>query len=362
MNSRERVLAACAHRTPDRTPLDYWARADVTAGLMKYLGLDSIEALYQRLGVDLRTAGVGERRPEFDEKTTGVLGGASAYAGRRYIIHEDGSFEDAWGIVRKQGEDGLYDEWVSGPFIDSTDLDAYPWPGMDIYEEVDGIRGRVEAHGGRYAVLGAIDLPFKVCWHLRGLENFLCDMLIDQDFASDLLIRAAGYEKEKGLRLTRAGVDIVGVYGDIAMQRGMMVQPRAWRKIEKPVFAEMIAAFKSVNPELLVFYHSDGDISEVLPDLIEIGVDIVNPIQPECMDPAEVKRLYGDRLTMHGTISIQRTLPKGSPDDVRREVLGRIEKCGKDGGLIICPSNLLQPDTPFENILALYDAVIGESG
>ncbi len=355
---RQRARAAVSQLAPDRVPLDFWARSDVTARLMEHLGVADREALYERLGIDLRGVNVGECHPEFEAKTNGVLGGSSSGAGNRFIFHDDGSHEDAWGVIRRQGAAGLYDEWVGGPFVATTDLDGYDWPTMDIYDPVDVISERVAAYGGKYAVLGNLNLPFKSCWHLRGLESFLCDMLVDTTFARELFERVAAYEQEKGMRLVAAGVDIIGIYGDIAMQDRMLVTPRAWRELEKPILKRMVEAFKRENPEVLIFYHSDGDTSEVMPDLIDIGIEIINPIQPECMDPAEVKRAYGDRLTMHGTISIQQTLPNGTVDDVRREVQERVPTCGVDGGLIICPANLMQNDTPLENIVALYDAVL----
>jgi uroporphyrinogen decarboxylase len=361
MSSRGRVLDAARHRLPDRVPLDYWSREDVTAKLCAYLGVRDEEALYRRLGIDLRGITIDEHHEEFERKATGTLGGFSECAGGRFIIHEDGRFEDAWGIVRRLGSDQLYDEWVSGPFVADTNLDSFPWPAEDIFDPVDVVRQRVSAWGGEFALLGRLNLPFKIAWHMRGLENFLCDMLLDRPFARELLRRIAGYEREKGLRLIRAGVDIVGIYGDIAMQDRMLVHLASWRELEKPLLAEMIACFKAENPDLLVFFHSDGNTMEVMQDLIEIGVDIVNPIQPECMDPAVVKNRFGDRITLHGTLSIQRTLPFGSVQDVRREVLHRVRTCGRDGGLILCPSNLLQNDIPLENIVALYDTILDET-
>ncbi len=106
-----------------------------------------------------------------------------------------------------------------------------------------------------------------------------------------------------------------------------------------------------------MFIHSDGDVFEVIDDLVEIGFDVVNPIQPECMDPAEIKKRWGDKITMCGGLSLQRTLPGGTPAEVREEVLDLIRKCGYDGGLIVAPSNSVQPDVPVENILACYGAI-----
>lgn len=358
MNSKERVLKAVVHQITDRVPVDYWVRLDVTTKLISYLNLKSEEELYKRLGIDLREIPINMHDPIFEEKATRILKGFSESCGRKYVIYNDGRFEDEWGIVRRLGPNKLYDEWISGPFVTTKDIDSFAWPDLNSFDSVQTLRTRVLAYQNQFALKGRIDLPFKICWHMRGLENYLCDMHLDPIFAKDLSKRIAIYQKEKGLKFIRAGIDIIGIVGDIGMQDRLLVNPNAWCKIEKPVVAEMIEAFKKENPNILIFFHSDGNITEVIPDLIEIGVNILNPIQPECMDPVEIKKKYGNKITMHGTISLQKTLPKGSVEDVKHEVYERIETCGKNGGLIICPSNLIQNDTPLENIVAMYDAVL----
>jgi uroporphyrinogen decarboxylase len=112
-----------------------------------------------------------------------------------------------------------------------------------------------------------------------------------------------------------------------------------------------------INPKVHIFYHSDGDIEEIIPDLIEIGVDVLNPIQPECMDPAAIKKKYGDRLALWGTIGIQHTMPFGTPEDVKQEVKERIATAGRGGGFVIAPSHEFEPEVPWENILAFFQAV-----
>lgn len=354
---RQRVLTAISHCQPDRVALDYWGRPDFTNRFVEFLQLDSVEEMYQKMGIDLRPIRVGERHEEFEQRTTGILGGASESSGSRYIFHEDGSFENAWGIVKRQGPNGLYDEWLSGPFVNTTDLDGFAWPSMDFISSVESLKEQARPYGDQYALFGrTISSPFTEAWMLRGMENFLCDMSVDPGFARELLDRVAAYAKEKCLRLIRAGVDILGIYGDVAMQDRMLVVPRVWRELEKPLLAEMVDCFRAENPELLMFFHSDGDISEVMDDLIEIGFDIIDPIQPECMDPAEVKRQYGDRITLHGSISMQQTLPYGSTEDVRKEVELRIRTCNQDGGLILGPATMIQNDVPFENVVAMYQA------
>jgi len=356
ITSKERVLMAIAHKPTDRVPMDYCTRSDVADNLVAYLGLSSREELYQKLGVDIRRLSVKENHPEFNKKINGVLGGRSEKSGAKYIFYEDGSYENAWGIVFKPSENGLYDEWVRGPFSNTTDLDSFNWPDMDVLESVESMKKRIDQYGGKYAIIATLNYPFKVCWQMRGLENYLCDMLVDEEFAGALLKKTSAYETEKGLRMIRAGADILSFSGDIAMQDRMLVSVNAWRAIDKPNFAEMIKTFKKENPNILIYYHSDGNMEEVIPDLIEIGVDIINPIQPECMDVTQIKRKYGKDFTLHGTISIQQTLPLGTVEDVRREVLDRIENCSKDGGLILAPANHVQNDTPLENIIEIYRA------
>ena len=140
-------------------------------------------------------------------------------------------------------------------------------------------------------------------------------------------------------------------------QWGMMMSPEMWRMWLKPRWARVIEAAKAVKPDLIVTYHSDGDISPIIPELAEIGIDVLNPVQPECLDLGEVKRKYGDRLAFWGGMGIQTTMPFGTPHDVRTEVKRLIETLGANGGFMIAPTHVLEPEVPWENILAFFDAV-----
>jgi len=134
----------------------------------------------------------------------------------------------------------------------------------------------------------------------------------------------------------------------------MMLSPKLWREYFKPRLRELIQETKRLK-DVYFLFHSDGYIKPVIPDIIEIGFDILDPIQPESMDPIEIKKLYGDRIILRGTISMQKTMPFGKVDDVRKEVISRIENCGKGGGFILAPSNTVLLDDPVENILTLYE-------
>jgi uroporphyrinogen decarboxylase len=137
----------------------------------------------------------------------------------------------------------------------------------------------------------------------------------------------------------------------------MMMNPGLWRKWLKPTMKKAIQAAKDIDPELIAYYHSDGVIYDIIPDLIEIGVDVLNPVQPECMDPVKIKKMYGDKLSFWGTIGTQTTMPFGTPKDVENNVKHMIETVGKGGGLVIAPTHLLEPEVPWENIEALINSV-----
>jgi uroporphyrinogen-III decarboxylase len=153
------------------------------------------------------------------------------------------------------------------------------------------------------------------------------------------------------------GVDMIWLGDDVGMQTGMMMSPYTWREYLKPRMKKLISTFKEYKPGIKVAYHSCGNILPIIPDLIEIGLDVLNPIQPMAMDPAEIKREFGDKLCFWGSMCIQDTLPNGSSKDIRTEVKLRMETIGKGGGLILGPAHNVQADTSVENILAFYEAV-----
>ena len=347
MTGRERVRKAVKHEVTDRIPVDYCVRDDVSEALQKYLGLPDLESVYKKLGIDVRKFFIQVNVPSFLARS----------GGKKIIRYPDGRIENAWGVVQRPSNDGRYFEMVTGPFYENENIDSFDWPGLECIESEESIRKKIDSFGGEYSTFGWVDNPFKLCWFMRGFENYLCDTVANEDFAITLWEKLAEYELEKGIRFIRAGIDTLMVVGDIAMQDRMIVSPATWRKIDKPRLAEMLKTWKGLNPEIMFYFHSDGNMEEVLPDLIEIGFDMVNPIQPECMDVVYIKKKYGRDFTLHGTISIQKTLPFGTIDDVHNETLSRIGLGKDDGGIIIVPSNYVQSDTPLENLIEIYRTV-----
>jgi len=181
-------------------------------------------------------------------------------------------------------------------------------------------------------------------------------MILNEEYAECLLDRIAELQKFRAKRFALAGVDVILIGDDVGMQDRMLMSPATWRKWLKPRTAAIIAAAREVKPDVVFFYHSDGFIEPIIPELSEIGIDVLNPLQPECMDPAVIKERYGDRLAFWGTVGIQNTLPFGTPEDVEAEVKLRIETVGKGGGLYLSPTHVIAPEVPYENLFALVKA------
>ena len=242
------------------------------------------------------------------------------------------------------------------------EIHEFPFPDTSTVYHVAGLASEVQhlhdhglAAGGNLPHLGG-EL-FEAAWRLRGLENFLLDLIERPDWAHYLLDRLADLARRNAETLARAGVDILALDDDIGMPRTMMISPAAWRTFFKPRLASIIDAARAVKPELRILYHSDGFFEPIVGDLLEIGVNALNPLQPEHMDPARIRRQFGTRLALWGTVGCQTTFSFGTPAEIRHEVRHRIESLGR-AGLILCPAyDIDEPDIPWQNIVAFLQAV-----
>jgi uroporphyrinogen decarboxylase len=270
---------------------------------------------------------------------------------------------DEWGVWWRQGTLHHFAH-IESPLrtADSRrQLEDYAWPDLDQPYRFEGVRQRVEAlHAQGFAVAAFAGSIFERAWYLRGMQQLLVDMYEAPELAQYLLERAAACQRYAAAQFARAGVDIVITGDDVATQNGLMMRIEMWRQYLKPLQAATARAVKEANSQSYVFYHSDGNVEALIPDLMETGMEILNPVQPECMDPAAIKRQYGDRLSFWGTVSVQRTMPFGTPDEVRAEVRARIRQVGRGGGLILAPSHVLAPEVPWENIVAFFEAADNE--
>jgi uroporphyrinogen decarboxylase len=196
---------------------------------------------------------------------------------------------------------------------------------------------------------------FEIAWYVRSMEELFIDQIERPELAAYLLDRITERKEFMAGRFAEAGVDIIRFGDDIATQRGPMMSLAMWREWYKPRLARVVQAAKTANPSVLAMYHSDGQYEPFMDDLIEIGVDVLNPIQPECLDPAALKLKYGDRASFWGTIGTQTTMPFGTVAEVREIVRQRIDTVGRGGGLVIAPTHVLEPEVPVDNLLALAE-------
>ncbi|MFP3903307.1 MAG: uroporphyrinogen decarboxylase family protein [Armatimonadota bacterium] len=357
MTPRERYLTTMAHRRPDRIPAVYAARPEVDRAMMEYYGVETLSEVHDILGTGGR-AGVGLaiEHEGWDEKPKHSKDGDWPGAGRDYYWHDERTFENEWGVVQRIGADEKYVRWVSGPLVDADNPHEYPFPTVDDLREPPDLAETVQRYKDQgLFVTSGMTQPYKLCWQMRGMQQFLMDYLVNPDFVNALYDKIYGLWTEIGRRVVRAGVDMFSIGGDIAMQDRIIMGADTCRRYDKPRLAAMFSELKSINPDLHIFLHSDGDLTEIMDDLIEVGFDVIDPIQPECMDPVEVKRRWGDKITLHGCGSLQEVLPFGSVQDVKDHVIELIEKCGYNGGLVLRVSNAIGFDVPVENVVTFFE-------
>ena len=352
MTSRERVLSAMSCQTPDRVPRDIsWGMTPI-----------ALQAFREKTGGQLSpdeyfhcdVRYVSFREPGQDTRLYEAF----------FTDPGDPGFSiNNWGIGAQKSADSIYHfAHIVSPLENAQTLNEiidYPLPdysGPECHRQLE--RDVSEIHNRGLAAAGQGDLTlFETAWGIRGFESFMEDMLLRPDFAECLLDRLLDIRLFQVKRLAEAGVDVLTCGDDVSCQRGMMMSPDLFRKFLKPRYKKMIRAAKNERQEPLIFFHSDGDPWAVIPDLIEIGVNVLNPCQPECNDFGALKREYGKYLSFWGAIGIQDLLPFGTPADIRREVRRIMAGLGKDGGLLLGPTHVIEPEVPWENLLALYDAI-----
>src|SRR5512136_2401831 len=251
-------------------------------------------------------------------------------------------YTDEWGVTWKTIEyqtrfgTGKYCEPFGPPLADDAALDWYVPPNPNrpaLYAEADRV---VKTYKGEYWIVGVTPTTiFETAWALRGYEQLMMDMAADEGKANRVLDIPYHYHKTVTQHLVKLGVDMIWLGDDVGGQNSMLMSPRMWRQYFKPRMADLIASLRLINPNIKVAYHTDGVVYPIIPDLIEIGLDVLNPIQPAAMDPLRLKNEYGRNLCFWGSLDIQQTLPFGTPGQVREEVITRLQTIGRNGGLLI---------------------------
>jgi uroporphyrinogen decarboxylase len=314
------------------------------------MGKSSSEEVFQDLGLDFRHCRTSiEKKQPIPEQV-------------REQYSEAGTLVTSpYGVVMVQHPNFPQAHRVYGPFYDTGDLDSFDWPDPQDVVLSDDDRAWIERHNrAGYCTGISYDNPFKIAYFMRRYDDFMADCLLDPDYNIELLARIASVEFRRAELAVEAGARSTLISGDFADQRSLMVSPEVFRKVLKPILADGVARQKAINPDVLPFLHSDGNLFDVLPDLIDCGFTAVHPIQLECMDMLEVKRTYGDRLTLFGGMSVQSELPFLSPVAIRALVRQRSDTLGADGGFMLAPTNTILPDVKPENTIAMFREVTGD--
>lgn len=233
---------------------------------------------------------------------------------------------------------------------------AYPMPSFSA-ENNTGLAAEVQAlHDRGVASAGNMQCTvWETAWYIRGMENLMMDMMTDEEMAAAMLDRVTEMSLQRALLYARAGVDILYLGDDIGMQNSVMMSRDLYLQWIQPRLKKIITAVKAERPDLIVFYHSCGYVEPFIDDLIDAGIDVLNPIQSECMDFASIYKKYHDRLCFHGTIGTQTVMPFGTPDEVYQAVRRNLD-AAFDGGLLVAPTHMLEPEVPWENVLAYVRA------
>ena len=267
---------------------------------------------------------------------------------------------DGWGIAHESNPHTMHMTKMHYPmknFTSLAEMEAYPLPD---YTRVDfsPLQQKMDdIHEQGLAVFVWQECTiWETAWYLRSMDNLMMDMAFEDEKATWLFDQITEKACYRAKIFAEQGADIIGLGDDVGMQESIMMSMEMYQQWLKPRLKTVIQTVKSVNPDVLISYHSDGYIEPFIPELIEIGVDILNPIQPECMDFREIHEKYGTQLSFNGTVGTQKTMPFGTPKEVKAEVKRHLDIAGKNGGLFCCPTHILEPEVPWENVEAYVEA------
>jgi len=339
MTSRERVLTALAHQEPDRTPRDFWAEPPSLNRLFHHLGHTDQDRLLDDLGIDIAhlEAPPTPERPLDD-------GVHQNYWGERFVYQDT-----PWGPMRED---------VPGALADAkslSDLEAFDWPTPDCLDRSQ-LREQCRRHEQRALLYGFADIWQRPAL-VRGWEGMFVDMVERSDWVHFLSRKFTDFYLEdytRAAELTDGRIDLYLLISDLGSQRGPLISKPMFEQFVAPYLKEMIDRIHALRGRVL--FHSCGAINAFIPRLIELGVDVLDPIQPVGLDmqPGALKAAYGGQLSFHGGIDMQHLVPHGTPEEITAESRRYCELLGAGGGYILGPSHLFQPDVPPENILAVY--------
>lgn len=329
--ARERVCQALSHCQPDRVPYHLSFTALAQQKLEAYYGTSALDEVIGNHIV--------KYKPRCDD----------------YLMEVGPDlWRDEFGVVwNRQGDADV--GAVANCVFERRSIAGFAWPDPHLPCRYSRLPAFIQANDDCFRVVNLGKSLFERAWSMRGFENILIDMLEAPEFVEDLLDAITEFNLATISELVRYDIDAVMFGDDWGAQRGLLFSPHLWRRLIKPRIARMYAAVREGGKK--VFIHSCGKVQSLFPELIELGVDVFNPFQPEVMDLAAIKEQHGQQLSFYGGMSIQKVMPFGTPDEVRNEARRLMSVLGRGGGYILAPSHDMPGDIPVENIVALIETV-----
>lgn len=369
MNHRERVLAALNHQEPDRVPVDFGATGvtlvhhTVYKGMLERLGWDEEpDAVSSRLHGMIQPGERLKRLVGADCRSVGLEG--LEHSAKEFL--DEARYMDEWGVIWKRAPAGEFVP-TKGPFQSDeptlADFDAHSWPPAADPERYPTLESEVQRLREETDFAIVFDFHYGVvreCQRMRGFTEWLEDLLAEPALAEALMEKVVAVVEaiaRDALNKVGGEIDVFLWYDDLGFQDRSYMRPELYRRMVKPYHRRLAEAIRSLTPATIML-HSDGSIRELLPDLIEIGVQAINPVQVSAkgMDSAELKAEFGENLSFWGAIDTQSVLPFGTPSDVESEVRRRIEDLAPGGGYVLASGHNIQAEVPPENVLAMFDA------
>lgn len=356
MTPRQRFLTMLEGKVPDRPPVFANLTPQAAEKLSKAMGIPYEPPIDSLLSTRISHARL---LTTLGNDCVGIAANAPDNFLTRKLIN--GLLENEWGMRFK--DIGLYSEFAEFPLAHAEHIDDiknYSFPDPHAAGRYDSAQATIKKYGKNYGIVADLETSFfETAWYLVGLEKLLLDLMMRAPYVPALLDKIMHINIEIGKKLIKLGADMIWCGDDFGSQSGMLISPDLWREVFKPRIKYMFEEFRRVNPSIKIAWHSCGSIVPIIPDFIEIGLDVLNPLQPlaKDMEPNFLKSEFGESTMFFGGIDIQHLLPCGTPEQIRSEVKRIAGILGAGGGYIIAPAHNIQDDTPVENVLAFFEAV-----
>jgi uroporphyrinogen decarboxylase len=342
MNKREIVRNSLSHQKCEVIPHNIDFTRSMREKLREHLGLESSEDVGEAVGNYCAQLNVGS-----------VTGPSEGIIDEIYPVKiGPDTGRDDWGVIwRYESDDDI--GVVVDPPLKTPSLAGFTPPKPA--SRARYLEAFCQSNPDRFRLVSLSSPIFQRAWFLRGFENFLADLALNKDFVHELVDMILEYTVSVVAEAISYDIDAFFLMDDWGQQESLLISPAMWREYFKPGMQRLFQMIKDKG--LSVFFHSCGNIQCLIPELIEMGLDVMNPFQPEVMDVYEIKRKYGDQLSFYGGVSTQKLLPYGTVDEVEADVREKLGALGKNGGYILAPAHAVQSDVPVENIMKLVEVM-----